>query len=306
MLGRLGTIGLVSTALLAAPSAAAAGPVHPGTAHPGTAHPEPVRPGSVLAKTVEGVLGGHAAVDFTGIVALDNCSGSLVRGPRSRDGDPALVLTNGHCLDSGTPAAGEVIVDRPVARTFTLLDRSGRGDLGTLRATGLEYATMTGTDVAVYRLGASYAEVERRYGVPALRLSAERPRDGARIHVVSGYWRRTYSCAIDTTVYRLREAEWTWRDSIRYTSGCRTIGGTSGSPVIDARTGRVVAVNNTANEDGGRCLLDNPCEVGRDGRITVRRGASYAQQTYELARCLGARSDVVVGGDCALPEPAGT
>ncbi|MBE1536019.1 trypsin-like serine peptidase [Actinomadura algeriensis] len=280
MLGRLGTIGLVCTALLTAPPAAAA-------------QAAPAAPAR------------HAAVDFTGIVALDNCSGSVVRGPRSRDGDPALVLTNGHCLRSGTPAAGEVIVDRPSSRTFTLLDRSGRGSLGTLRADNLEYATMTGTDVAVYRLRTSYAELERRHGVPALRLATQRPRDGVPIRVVSGYWRKIYSCAVDATVHRLREAEWTWRDSVRYTSGCDTIGGTSGSPVIDAGTGRVVAVNNTANEDGARCLLNNPCEVDRAGRITVRHGASYAQQTYPLARCLGARGDVVLGGSCALPEPAG-
>ncbi|MFD0903829.1 S1 family peptidase [Actinomadura sediminis] len=295
MLGRLGTIGLVCTALLAAPPAAAAAGTAPRS--PETDVPEARGPaGNAL----------RAAVDFTGIVALDNCSGSLVRGPRSRDGDPALVMTNGHCLSSGAPAAGEVIVDRPSARTFTLLDRTGRGNLGTLRATNLEYATMTGTDVAVYRLERSYAEIERRYGVPALRLSTDRPQDGTEIRVVSGYWREIYACAIDGTVHRLREAEWTWEDSIRYTSACRTIGGTSGSPVIDASTGAVVAVNNTGNEDGERCTLDNPCEVARNGEVTVRPGASYGQQTYPLARCLGAGGDVVVGGDCALPEPAGT
>ncbi|QFG26625.1 serine protease [Actinomadura sp. WMMB 499] len=286
MLGRLGTIGLVSIALLAPATAA--------PAVPAAAAERPPAPSR------------HAAVDFTGIVALDNCSGSLVRGPRSRDGDPALVLTNGHCLRTGTPAAREVIVDRPSARTFTLLDRTGRGSLGTLRATNLEYATMADTDVAVYRLESTYAEIERRYGVPALQMSAVRPQDGTKIRIVSGYWRRIYACRIDGTVHRLREAEWTWKDSVRYGSGCRTIAGTSGSPVIDASTGRVVAVNNTGNEDGERCTLNNPCEVARGGQVTVRPGISYGQQTYPLARCLGAGSDVVVGGSCALPEPAGT
>jgi hypothetical protein len=72
---------------------------------------------------------------------------------------------------------------------------------------------------------------------------------------------------------------------------------------IDARTHRVVAVNNTANEDGERCTLNNPCEVDRDGRITVRYGGHYGQQTYRLARCLGAGNDVVLGGKCTLPRP---
>ncbi|GAA1879624.1 S1 family peptidase [Actinomadura bangladeshensis] len=246
---------------------------------------------------------GRAAVDFTGIVALSNCSGSLVRGPRSRDADAALVLTNGHCLESGMPKAGEVVVDQASSRTVKLLDRTGRGDLGTLRATRVEYATMSDTDVTVYRLDTSYAAIRRRYGVTALPLSTARPHDGTEIRVVSGYWRKIYGCKIDAAVYRLREAGWTWQDSIRYTPECETIHGTSGSPVIDARTHRVVGVNNTGNDDGERCTLNNPCEVGRDGRITVRRGGHYGQQTYPLARCLGAGNDVVLDGNCALPRP---
>ncbi|MFB4310436.1 serine protease [Actinomadura sp. GTD37] len=246
---------------------------------------------------------GRADVDFAGIVALSNCSGSLVRGPRSRDADAALVLTNGHCLESGMPAAGEVVVDRDSSRTFTLLDRTGRGDLGTLRATRVEYATMTDTDVTLYRLDASYAAIRRRYGVSALPLSTAAPRAGTEIRVVSGYWRKIYGCAIDATVYRLREAGWTWKDSLRYTPRCETVHGTSGSPVVDARTRRVVGVNNTGNDDGERCTLDNPCEVGRDGGITVRHGVHYGQQTYLLARCLGKGNDVVLDGNCALPKP---
>ncbi|MFA1543790.1 trypsin-like serine peptidase [Actinomadura monticuli] len=245
----------------------------------------------------------RAGVDFTGIVALGNCSGSLVRGPRSRDTDAALVLTNGHCLESGMPAPGRVIVDRASSRTFTLLDRTGGSDLGTLRATRIEYATMTDTDVTVYRLDATYAAIRRRYGVSALRLSTARPHDGTEIRVVSGYWRKIYGCRIDATVYRLREAGWTWRDSLRYTPRCETVHGTSGSPVIDVRTRQVVGVNNTGNDDGERCTLDNPCEVDRGGRITVRRGVHYGQQTYLLARCLGEGGDVVLRGTCALPKP---
>jgi V8-like Glu-specific endopeptidase len=261
--------------------------------------------GSVAPKAPRADRAGvdFTGVDFTGIVALSNCSGALVRGPRSRDTDAALVLTNGHCLESGMPGAGEVVVNQRSSRTFQLLDPAGGGTRGTLQATRVEYATMTDTDVTVYRLNTTYAAIQRRYGIPALRLSTARPAGGTEIRVVSGYWRTIYGCRIDTTVHRLREAGWTWRDSIRYTPECRTIHGTSGSPVIDARTHQVAAINNTGNDDGERCTLDNPCEVDRDGRVTVRRGAHYAQQTYLLARCLGEGSRVVLGGACALPRP---
>ncbi|MBD2899955.1 hypothetical protein amrb99_89520 [Actinomadura sp. RB99] len=246
---------------------------------------------------------GHGEADFTGIVALSNCSGSLVRGPRSRDSDATLVLTNGHCLEGGMPEPGQVIVDRPSARAFTLLDRTGRSSLGTLRATRVEYSTMTDTDVTVYRLDESYGTIRKRYGVPALRLSTAPPHDGTEIRVVSGYWQTSYACKTDATVYRLREAGWTWKDSIRYTPQCRTVHGTSGSPVIDANTHHVVAINNTGNDDGERCTLNNPCEVDRKGNVTVRQGTHYAQQTYPLARCLGEGNDVALGGSCALPRP---
>lgn len=245
----------------------------------------------------------RAEVDFTGIVALSNCSGSLVRGPRSRDTDAALVLTNGHCLETGMPNGGEVIVDQKSSRTFTLLDRTGQNDLGTLQATKVEYATMTDTDVTVYRLNTTYAAIQRKYGIPALPLSTARPHDGTEIRVVSGYWRTVYGCRTDAAVHRLREADWTWKDSIRYSPECETIHGTSGSPIVGVRSRHVVGINNTGNDDGERCTLNNPCEVDRNGKATVRKGAHYGQQTYLLARCLGAGNDVVLGKGCALPRP---
>jgi V8-like Glu-specific endopeptidase len=287
------------TLALAGAGALAAGPAQAAPAFPQAA-PAPTQAAPALPRAPHAQ---RAQVDFTGIVALSNCSGSLVRGPRSRDTDPALVLTNGHCLESGMPEAGEVIVGRRSSRTFTLLDRTGGGDLGTLQAAKVEYATMTDTDVTVYRLNTTYAAIRQRYGISALRLSTARPHDGTEIRVVSGYWRTIYGCGIDAAVHRLREADWTWKDSIRYTPQCETVHGTSGSPVIDVRTRHVVGINNTGNDDGERCTLNNPCEIDRAGNVTVRQGTHYGQQTYLLARCLGKGNAVVLSGSCALPKP---
>jgi V8-like Glu-specific endopeptidase len=242
-------------------------------------------------------------VDYTGIVALDNCSGSLIRVPGAADSDPALVLTNGHCYEGGMPDAGEVITNQPSSRTFTLLDSSGRGTLGTLHATTMLYATMTDTDVTLYKLNMSYASIQQTYGTPALELSLDHPTVGTDLRVVSGYWRRTYSCTLDGFAYRLREAQWTWKDSVRYTSSCDIIGGTSGSPVIDAATGKVIAVNNTINENGESCTLDNPCEVDESGNITVHPNIGYAQETYILGACIapGSVLDFTRTG-CTVPH----
>ncbi|MEU9133995.1 serine protease [Kitasatospora sp. NPDC048540] len=243
------------------------------------------------------------AVTYAGTVALSNCSGSLVRLPNSTAADPALVLSNGHCLETGFPGPGQVLVNRSSSRSFTLLGASG-GSLGTVRANKIVYGTMTDTDISIYQLTSTYASIQSRYGISPLTISPNHPTQGAAIKVVSGYWKRTYSCSIDGFAYRLKEGAWTWKDSVRYTSSCNTIGGTSGSPVIDTATGLVTAVNNTGNEDGERCTDNNPCEVDQNGNVTVRQGINYAEETYGIPACFapGNRLDLTLAG-CVLPRP---
>lgn len=245
----------------------------------------------------------RADVDFTAIVALSNCSGSVVRLPTAADDDPALVLTNGHCIEPTMPSPGQVIENQPSDRTFRLLSKDGQSELGTLTADRLVYASMTDTDVAVYRLTLSYAELRTKYDVDALALSDQHPVAGHDIDVVSGYWKQIYSCAIDGFVYRLEEGGYTWQDSLRYTPGCDTIGGTSGSPVIDTSSGEIVGVNNTAYEASGPdCSLDNPCEVDQGGDKTVVPDARYGQETYVLVDCLNPSGRTTLHRRaCALP-----
>ncbi|MDH6710534.1 V8-like Glu-specific endopeptidase [Kitasatospora sp. MAA19] len=255
------------------------------------------------AQTADAKAAPLAAVTFAGTVALSNCSGSLVRMPGSAASDPALILSNGHCLESGMPGPGEVVLNQPSSRTFTLLSSTG-GKLATLRATKVVYGAMTDTDVSIYQLNTSYASIQSRYGIAPLTVSAAHPAQGASIRVVSGYWKKIYSCSIDGFAYRLHEADWVFKDSVRYTSGCNVIGGTSGSPVVDASTGQLVAVNNTINESGESCTLDNPCEVDENGAVTVHQGIGYAQETYGIPACFAAgnRFDLTLPG-CTLVGP---
>jgi len=101
----------------------------------------------------------------------------------------------------------------------------------------------------------------------------------------------------------MKEDVWTFTDSVRYTQGCDTIGGTSGSPIIARGERRVVAINNTSNESGRRCTMNNPCEIDEAGQITVRKGVRYGQQTYQTYSCLTPdfRIDVNLPG-CELPR----
>lgn len=244
------------------------------------------------------------AVDFTAIVALSNCSGSYVKFKTSLGTDKGMVLTNGHCFEGGFISAGQIKQDVASTRSFRLLTADGQSTLATLRAQRVMYATMTSTDITLYRLNQTFDQIKAATGVDPLVISDVRPAAGAPMKVVSGYWKRIYTCNVDAFVHSLKEGEWTFTDSIRYTEpGCDTIGGTSGSPIVHSDTREVIGINNTGNEDGERCTLNNPCEVDADGNVTVTEGASYGQQTYQIYTCLNAQNQIDLTKEgCLLPK----
>lgn len=241
--------------------------------------------------------------NFEGIVKLSNCSGSLVRYTTSKENDLALVLTNGHCLDlGGFLKPGEVVYNKPIRRQFGLYNADAQ-IVGTLNATHIVYGTMTNTDMALYRLDKTYAEIYDAHKVRPLVLSEEKTTLGTPIEIISGYWKRGYACTVDKFVTKLMEAGWSFYDSIRYSEpGCDTIGGTSGSPIINPLTREVVGVNNTGNEDGEECTMNNPCEI-EDGKTTVVPGASYGQQTFWVYGCLTENNEInLFKESCTLPH----
>jgi hypothetical protein len=242
-----------------------------------------------------------ASYNFEGIVALNNCSGSIVRFDDSEGSDQAMVLTNGHCVKLISP--GVVMKNQAANRTFTVLSPTA-SKLGTVRATKLIYATMTKTDAALYLLQETYDEIDQKYNTEPLTLSRTKPAVGMDVEVISGYWKRGYSCSFESTVYQLKEDNWLMEGSMRYSRpGCEIIGGTSGSPVLEAGTRTVVAVNNTTNESGQKCTMNNPCEVDANGKISYQKGYGYAQQTYWFYSCRNEQGviDTNVKG-CLLPQ----
>ncbi|GAB1692763.1 S1 family peptidase [Krasilnikovia sp. M28-CT-15] len=243
------------------------------------------------------------AVTLANTIALSNCSASLVRFPTSVSTDSAMMLTNGHCYEGGFIPAGRVIQNVASTRTGTLLNSSG-GSVARVQANRVLYATMTGNDVTLYRLNTTFAALASSYGATPLTISAAHPAAGSSIAIPSGYWKRVWTCSIDGFVTTLREDIWTWKDSVRYDAGCDTIGGTSGSPIVSTSTGELIGINNTGNEDGERCTLNNPCEVSPNGEVTVLKGRNYGQQTYWFTTCLNSSQaiDLTVSG-CLLTKP---
>lgn len=257
-----------------------------------------------MAGGASAATGAAKKIDFSGTVDLGDCSGSLVKLAGASTAGPALMLTNGHCYEGGFPKPGEVLVDKPSTLGFSLLAPDGQKK-ATLHATKVAYATMTDTDITLYELSVSYDRIKYRYGISPLEISPTPPVAGTAVKVVAGALKTIYSCDIDAIVHRLKEGEWITKDSIRLTSACDTVGGTSGAPIEDVATGKLIGINNTGNDNGERCTEGNPCEIGESGEVTVRKGGKYGQQTYQLAGCMkGSAINLELPG-CLLPKPVG-
>ena len=293
--------------LVAAATAVAATALTVSTAAAAPKTAAPAAPAAAAAASGHANKAGHKShtVSLASMISLESgCSASLVRYPTSRNKDRALMLTNGHCWEGVFIMPGEVLTNLPSSFSGDLLDARGE-TVGKVQTDRLLYATMTGTDIALYRLTETYDQIKRATGLRALTIASTHPVDGRAVSIPAGYWKITYSCQINGFVPTVNEAIWSWQDSIRYdpTSDCQLIGGTSGSPIIDNKSKKIVGINNTANVDGESCTLNNPCEVDSDGNVTAVKGAGYGQQTYWITTCLTHNTLDLNKAGCLLPKP---
>ncbi len=279
----------ISSAVAAPAPKASAPPV--AASHGNAHHPKQHGHGVSLASTIT-------------LIGADDCSAALVRYPTSRNKDQALMLTNGHCWEEVFIMPGVVLTDLPSDRPGDLLDAQGN-TVAQVHTDRLLYATMTGTDIALYRLTQTYDQIKRATGLKAMTISAQHPVSGRALSIPSGYAKTVYSCRLHGFAAQVNEAIWTWHDSIRYdpTANCQLVGGTSGSPIVDNKTGKIVGINNTANVDGLACELNNPCEVQPDGSTKVYQGEGYGQETYWITTCLRHNTIDLNKHGCLLPKP---
>jgi hypothetical protein len=243
-----------------------------------------------------------------GTAVIDGCSAAVIRSPRSRASDPAMLLTNGHCVYP-RPRPGRSITGRPDNQRVLIKNPNGN-TIVRAHTKRLVYATMTGTDVAVYRLDQSFAQL-RATGVKVRSLAVDGPRPGQKVRVLSAGSGKAWTCTVAKITPGLLEAGYTQKHAIGYRTrrGCSaTYGagpghGDSGSPLVDPRTGKIVGIHNTGNDSGLRCTEDNPCEIDAQGHRTSVKGARYGQQTAMLRDCLIAGSRIALSRPaCALAE----
>lgn len=237
--------------------------------------------------------------DFSGIVALQGCSGAIVKFTADENAK-ALVLTNGHCvgmLDDGPTA---VYLHKPYsssARAFKNYQNTFSA-----RTTEILYGMMAPHDLALLQLNVTYKQLADN-GVKSFGLDSTPAPVGSSIFLASGYFKDVHQCDVVGIIYRIVEDIWTNENSYKYRD-CNSRHGTSGSPLISASSGLIIGVNYTGNDSGGRCTYNNPCEVDEHGNITVEEGAGYGDQIYKILTCVDATGNfnLDVQG-CLLPRP---
>lgn len=260
-----------------------------------------------FAGWIRGIITGTAVPpevpvpSLAGRVSLGNCVGSVVRTAASRPQDPALLLTNGHCIGANRPAPGSAIVDQPVKLPVEIGDREGYAQT-TANAVRLVYATMTGTDVALFRLDKTYAQLTAD-GAKTFQLSTTPTRAGDRVDAITGTYRET--CTIDAVIPHLREQAYLTDNVLRYarSADCNLGPGDSGSPLVAPDGNTVVGIHNTSQQP---CIENNPCETNQDGDVISDPGRSYGQQVDGIPACLapGSVLDLSRPG-CTLTRPTG-
>jgi len=243
-------------------------------------------------------LSAHALdARFEGTVDLSNCSGFVFTTPDLDLARPALMMTNGHCITTFLGgivlSPGEARLDRPGSRSVSLVNAQGKKLK--MKTTRLVYATMTGTDMAVYELPLTYLELEGR-GIRPFMLGST-PALNESVEVFSAHKNNAHACTV-AAITNTREGGFPFTDSLRLSPDCRQGNGTSGSPVVRAGTRDVVAIANSYNKNGKACGNNNPCEVNGE-EISVQFTARYAQQIAGLAVCLNDFSSA----ECGLTKP---
>lgn len=241
---------------------------------------------------------------YEGTADFSNCSGFVFKTAEMPMSNKAWVMTNGHCvtnlLGRMILSPGQAIENQTKSRSVSLVtERLTKLKLNTRK---IVYATMTGTDMAIYELRLSYQELLDR-GIRSFELAPTAPLKSSLVEVISAHKNVDYLCAIDEVLVGLREGGFDFNQSLRFSGTCEQSNGTSGSPVLLKDTRKVVGISNTFNKSGRSCTDNNPCEVDSDGSVSIFHGARYGQQTALLTDCIKSASLDLSLADCKLTRP---
>lgn len=265
-------------------------------------------------------IGMTAEVEFSRLRSTmedhSKCSAALVTVKGRASSERAWMLGAGHCIKMGgayagsllVPAPGEVIHDRNLSGISLTLDTGNRRiPRVCIDATKLLYATLTGTDLALYELVETYDTIKNKTGAEPLVLSADKEfAMGTSVVVASAAHQKVQACTIDKKVHALKESKWQWGTAYRLTTVCTVIPGYSGSPVVRTDNGEIIGVLGTAFRGKEPCDLHNPCELDEAGQKSVAaEGQGYFHPVHGLHACLDAKFNFDLNAPgCLLQRPS--
>ena len=207
----------------------------------------------------------------------------------------AYAVTSGRCvgaLDPATPVVGRAVEGVTAGfRAFAPLTKAAEPTLLPVPVDEVVWASSGSTDLAVLRLGATYAELAAA-GVDPIRPVAA-PAEGTRILVagvpIAGIapeeqFLRGATCTLGSSV-DVREGRWSW-PGLRASDCGGILGGSAGSPAFSP-AGEAVAMVTTTTIGAppeADCAVGRPCEV-RDGQVRVVPDTTYLVAVDALAGC---------------------
>jgi Trypsin-like peptidase domain len=271
----------------------------------------------------------YSGIGLIKIRNFSNCTGFFVQSSNTA---PAYVVTNAHCIDLISKLLGpnEIVVNRnlrtsgrsaPVltytpnyfARPDSHSERLRQRPRRTYRVQKVLYATMKNSDIAILELPITQGELMRT-GIVPLQIARQLPSPGQRIEVVgvpgevlpeNRQFLHRSTCLLGATV-QVREGVYQWTHALR--NRCSVVGGMSGSPMIS--NGQAVGIINTGggyDRVNNLCALNNPCEVGANGRPVATINENYGQQIDRLPGCFTNQGLFSLNQPgCRLDKPRGT
>jgi hypothetical protein len=266
--------------------------------------------GSAIAGTVPATL-----EDLQGSVAIEKCSGSVVRLSDDETA-PAYLLSAGHCGKPGfavAPGKAYSLGDGHWKQTSGFPSGTSLNRPVKIEITGLAYATMTFSDVALFATGRSVDSL-RSAGYRVYSLGESLPREGDSLRITSAFWKETQVCRVDRILATNADElaidpmslhGYEFRNSILFESECAIRTGWSGSPVVNESTGQIFGVASR------RVMTPSPLPFAGSDPVNKfvawlfqdkGTGTLIASNLVDLLACLTPEGALRFEGRCELPK----
>lgn len=279
------------------------GTLHAGDLGEGLSNESP----SILLKNHEGKYSHWNGVGKIFKDGYPLCTASLIdtRDDENNASGPAYVLTAGHCIS---------YLPRPVRAlpfaasiTFNFFNDTPK-EYKNYKIRTVNWASMTGTDIAVLELTSSLATLLND-GITPLKLTRDAFTAPGDVLIVGAPSKlpesglRLAACLQQPTEAALVEDWKTFADTLK--NRCKDIrSGSSGSPVLDRVTGSIVGVLFTSTFGSGPdelCFESTPCEV-KNGQPDWAPETHYSHAIDYLPDCFAKGIFSTTSSSCTL-EP---